>query len=170
MCEDPPTMEKYWLRSLGLSSDDRECLHKDRWLTDRIIIAVGQNLLKPAHPQIRGLQFTTLGKVLGFANQEGDFVQISYTTGNHWVTFLNIGFKQDAIGIFDSKCTYVAPTRLKENIAAITHTSNSHLMLDYQNVQEQWGTSDCGLFVSVFATSLCAGKDPTTISYVQHQL
>ena len=78
--EDASVMEEYWLRSLGLLLEDRQCLRKGGWLTDRVINA-GQVLLKTDYPQIGGLQPTTLGEVLGFTSQDSVFVQVIHTAG-----------------------------------------------------------------------------------------
>ena len=51
--EDASVMEEYWLRSLGLLLEDRQCLRKGGWLTDSVI-NVGQVLLKTDYPQIGG--------------------------------------------------------------------------------------------------------------------
>ena len=158
--ECPPVTQQYWLRSLGLTSSDRDCRGKGRWLTDRII-EVGQNLLKHVYPKMGGLQPPTLGEVLNFSSQDGEFVQVIHTAGNHWVTVSNIGFEEGTVGIYDSLPSRLS-LRLKENVATIMHTSKFHIMLDLQDVQEQRSSSDCELFALAFATSLCAGEDLTT--------
>ena len=38
----------------------------------------------------------------------------------------------------------------------------------FAEIQVQCGSSDRGLFALAFATSLCAGKNPERINYVQH--
>ena len=167
--EDASVMEEYWLRSLGLSLADRQCLRKGGWLTDSVINA-GQVLLKTDYSQIGGLQPTTLGEALGFASQGSAFVQVIHTAGSHWITASNVGFREGVVGIYDSLPSCTTPTRLKENIASIVHTSNPQMILSYQEVQEQRGGNNCGLFSLAFAISLCSGEDPTKITYIQHQL
>ena len=168
--EDASVMEEYWLRSLGLLLEDRQCLRKCGWLTDSVINA-GQVLLKTDYPQIGGLQPTTLGEVLGFTSQGSAFVQVIHTAGSHWITASNVGFQEGVVGICDSLPSCTTPTRrLKKNIASIVHTSNPQMIISYQEVQEQRGANDCGLFALAFATSLCTGEDPTKFTYIQHQL
>ena len=127
--EDTSVMEEYWLRSLSLSLADRQCLRKGGWLTDSVINA-GQVLLKTDYPQIGGLQPTTLGEVLGFNSQGSAFIQVIHTAGSHWITASNVGFQEGVVGIYiyDSLPSCTTPTRLKENIASIVHTSNDFII------------------------------------------
>ena len=39
-----------------------------------------------------------------------------------------------------------------------------------QTVEKQKGSSDCGLFAVVFATSLCIGLEPANLKYHQESL
>ena len=98
--EDASVMEEYWLRSLGLSLEDRQCLRKGGWLTDSVINA-GQVLLRTDYTQIGGLQPTTLGEVLGFTSQGSPFIQVIHTVGSHWITASNVGFQEGVVGIYD---------------------------------------------------------------------
>ena len=114
--EDASVMEEYWLRSLGLSLEDRQCLRKGGWLTDSVINA-GQVLLRTDYTQIGGLQPTTLGEVLGFITSQGSaFVQVIHTAGSHWITASNVGFQEGVVGIY-------------ENIASIVHTNNPKMII-----------------------------------------
>ncbi len=40
----------------------------------------------------------------------------------------------------------------------------------YINVQMKTGASDCGIFATAFAVTLCVGKDPHVCSYDQSQI
>ena len=111
-----------------------------------------------------------MGEVLGFTSQDSAFIQVIHTAGSHWITASNVGFQEGVVGICDSLPSCTTPTRLKNNIASIVHTSNPQMIISYQEVQEQRGANDCGLFALAFATSLCTGEDPTKITYIQHQL
>ena len=46
---------------------------------------------------------------------------------------------------------------------------NSKIALTTPSVQEQQGSSDCGLFILAYATCLCVGDDPAQVSYVQYE-
>ncbi|CAF1381994.1 unnamed protein product [Rotaria sp. Silwood1] len=43
-------------------------------------------------------------------------------------------------------------------------------VLSFENVQQQVGGHDCGLFALAFATSLCYGHIPSSLSYDQKSL
>ena len=58
------------------------------WL-DCVIIHQAQVLLKQLNPNIEGFQRTTLGPVRNFDVIGGEFIQILYTSGNHWVCELH---------------------------------------------------------------------------------
>ena len=126
--EDASVMEEYWLRSLGLSLEDRQCLRKGGWLTDSVINA-GQVLLRTDYTQIGGLQPTTLGEVLGFTSQGSPFIQVIHTAGSHWITASNVGFREGVVGIYDILPSCTTPTRFKENIASIVHTNNPQIII-----------------------------------------
>ena len=88
----------------------------------------------------------------------------------HWITVSNIGCDPGHINVFDSIPTGYIPARTKEQLASILYSQHPEFVLDFPAVQEQRGSNDCGVFALAFAASLCAGEDPTTISYVQHAL
>ena len=46
------------------------------------------------------------------------------------------------------------------------HTGDAVTFLN-ERVQQQFGSSDCGLFALAFATDLCHGLDPTKRNYIQ---
>ena len=98
------------------------------------------------------------------------FVQILHVSGNHWLTVSNIGCKPAHVNVYDSLLTGYLDTHAKQQIASILFTDEPDITASFQNVQEQRGHSDCGVFALAFATSLCTGEDPVENTYVQHLL
>ena len=70
------------------------------------------------------------------------------------------------VNVYDSASKYITQ-RNKEEIAALLHTSEDVITLQYKNVQHQYGGSDCGLFALAFATALTASTDPTACTFDQ---
>ena len=97
-------------------------------------------------------------------------LQVLHADGNHWLAVSNIGFQPGHEGMYNSLPSGTISRRTKQQIATIVCTENAELVIDHQELQLQRGSSDCGLFAPAFTTSLCAGEDPTKISYVQHAL
>ena len=88
----------------------------------------------------------------------------------HWLTVSSIGYADGHIQVFDSLPSGDVPTRTKEQIAAMLFTSNNQIILQFPNVQVQRGSADCGLFAIASAMPLCAGEDPCSTNYIQHDL
>ena len=72
--------------------------------------------------------------------------------------------------LYNSRPSGTIPRQTQWQIAAIMCIKKSEVVVHHQEVQLQRGSADCGLFAAVFATTLCAGEDPTKITYVQHEL
>ena len=49
-------------------------------------------------------------------------------------------------------------------------SSNKEIMINYVNVQQQSGGSDCGLFAIAFATCLCESRNPSIVRFCQKQM
>ena len=134
------------------------------------VITAGQKLLKQLHPHIGGLQSTILGNTLTFDVQTSEFVQIIHVQGNHWVTLSNIGCPPATVNVYDSIRNTDLTSHAKAQVSAILFCRDPHISLQFQHVQEQHGSNDCGVFALAFATSLCFGEDPSRIQYIQHLL
>ena len=106
-----------------------------------------------------------------FAVQRGDFVQILNVANSHWITVSNIGFPA-GMSRFLTACLVHGDASVctKEQIAALLCTKERQITLDYPAVQIQEGGSDCGVFAVAFATSLCTGDSPATITCHQPSL
>ena len=59
------------------------------------------------------------------------------------------------------------PPGAKTQIAEIMFVKEANIFLEFVLVQEQYGHSDCGVFVIAFATSLCAGHSPAKTTYIR---
>ena len=160
---------EFWLNDLRLYPADKLCPPNGKWATDNVINAA-QRMLRMSYPHIGGLQDTALAETLSFDIQRGEFVQVLNVSGCHWITVSTIGCRPGVVKIYDSIPSCCVPARTKEQIAAIIFTQDKELTLEFQAVQSQCGSSDCGLFALAFATSLCGGENPIQTNYIQHLL
>ena len=123
-------------------------------------------LLKLPCRQIGGLQSTVLGETLAYEIQTEHFIQILHAR-SHWITVSSTGCEPGHINVFDSIPSVDISSHNKQqlHVAAIIHTQDGKVVLDFLTAQLQRGTNDCGLFAIAYAGSLCAGEDPTVVSY-----
>ena len=127
-----------------------------------------QQLLRKQHPQIGGLQNTLLGQNLSFRIECAEFVQVLHGS-SHWLCVSTIGCKMGEVKVLDSLYTCV-PAKVVRQIAALIHSETPELRLLFLDSAQQRGLSECGLYAIANATSLCAGKDPTTAEFVQDEM
>ena len=157
-----------WVKELNLFQKDMNILRsKKEWINDDIINAA-QHLLKDINPALSGFQSTACGLVLNFNSETREFVQILYGE-NHWNVISSIGVPHGSVEIFDSMYTKLSDA-IKMQIANIVYTSNPHITILFQNVQQQSGSSDCGLFSIAFATALVYGKRPENYHFNQREM
>ena len=52
-------------------------------------------------------------------------------------------------------------------VADLMQSKQKEVVIEYVDIQEQRGASDCGLFALAFITSICNGIDPASYSYQQ---
>ena len=117
-----------WLPKLGLDLDDKLCLNRGKWLTDKLINAC-QKMLQLSHPEMGGLQDTVLAETLSFNIQQGEFVQVLNILGNHWLTVLTVGCQPGLVNIYDSIRSISVPTRTKEQISTIMFAQQKAITL-----------------------------------------
>ena len=110
-----------------------------------------------------GLQPSILGQTMTFSVERGKFVL--FVKGNHWITISNVRSAQDEIYVYDSMYSRDLPNSAKRQIAAIICTVKAQFTLNFQHVQHQKGSGECGLFAIAFAETLCSEADPTTVRY-----
>ena len=154
------------MRELGLSPEDWVHIQSGEWLTDRTI-NIAQSLLKRQYPEIGGLQSCLLGQTLAFDVEKGKFVQILFVNKNHWITISNINCPPEEINVYDSRPSSDLNFHAKEQIAALIFSEKKQVTLNILSLQTQKGPNDCGLFAIAYAQSLCSGKNPTAIHYLQ---
>ena len=144
-----------------LSEMDEKDIISGGWLSDNVI-NICQNLLRQQHPHIGGLQSTVLAENFSMEPQAGEFVQILNVGGCHWITISTIGRPPSTVKVYDSLPMKLS-SQTKKLIADLLMTREKSITIMHTSVQWQSGSSDCGLFVLAFATSLCQGFDPVNI-------
>ena len=91
--------------------------------------------LDPDLQHIRGLQNPIFGQSLRFDVVREEMVQILHSGGNHWITVSTIGSTSPStVRVYDSLNTAL-PLDTKKQIAAIVHSPEEEIKLEYANVQ-----------------------------------
>ena len=115
---------RIWIRSLNLTTDDREDILKGKRLNDRVINAA-QAMMKRQFPDQNGLRDTVM---LEGAHTWNDvpqrFVQIVFDSSRkHWVCVSN-KFTDGTVEVFDSLPTkkFVASKSVMRQVATILKT------------------------------------------------
>ena len=158
----------YWIKDLGLKNRDKHLITNDYWLNDRVINAA-MKLMRKIAPNLAGLADVILAKKDGFPQSLSvdGFVQIVNVRGNHWITLSNAQNLKLEVSIYDSlhgvdknkdnKIRY--PISVEQSVCQIMRPPQDVTFL-VDDVQQQEGGNDCGLFAIAFATLLCVGRDP----------
>jgi hypothetical protein len=162
-------VDRVWLSELGLRISDKCVLESDKeWLNDRII-AAGQKLLQAEFPHLQGFKDPLMVAALRCQLKGTTFVQIIYNGNNHWLTVTNTNSIAGTVKVYDS--LQMLPTfDVKQQVAALSATSQKSLVIQVMNVEKQWGGSDCGLLSLAYTTSICYGIDPVNVAYEQKAL
>ena len=142
-------------------------LDSDQMLDDDLI-ACYQNLLKVKFPHINGLYHPF---VVGLCSNEiklDNFVQILHTNTNHWVC---VSYTDGSIvNLFDSMRTLNIYKHVGQQTLHFFHNDCDKILFKVYFVQQQKGTTDCGLFAAAFATAICFGHDPTLLNFDQDSM
>lgn len=160
-----------WQNCYGIKllKTHKEAITAGEWLCDEVINAT-QLLLKNQHPNIGGFQSTLLANILAMDPQGNrEFVQILNVQNNHWILISTVGCPPSTINVYDSMHLSLSP-RLKKLVADLMQSPSEKIVIRYRDVQWQSGGSDCGLFALAFATSLCLGIDPVSVTFVQSEM
>ena len=129
-----------------------------------------QHLLKQHHPDVSGLQPTTLQLTRMFdVHHNSQFVQCLNVSFDHWITVSTVGCPPSAINVYDSMHLGVS-TSVKKVIADMMFSDRKYITIRQVHVQQQIGGSDCGLFAIANAAAVCNGKDPGTLVYNKKQM
>ena len=88
------------------------------------------------------------------------------TNSNHWSTIANLEFGN--IWKVHDSLSYPKETWVQffQDILP----DEEKVVLSFENVQQQVGNNDCGLFALAFVTSLCYGDIPSLLLYDQKSL
>lgn len=142
-------------------------MQQNYWLTDEHIDHA-QWLISRQFPTVNGFH-----SVLAFESQPPKvvkglkgFVQIINAGGSHWVTVTNIGCEENKIKVYDSLYRQLSAHN-KLMLALLLNTTFPNMVIEWPRMQKQEGTSDCGLFATAVAVSLCSGHNPSNQSYDQ---
>lgn len=121
---------------MGLFESDKSILLDPvGWTTDTIVNA-SQMLLKSQFPLLNGLQDTALGYVMSFEIQQGEFLQILHSAGNHWLLVSSIGLEYPNVYVYDSLYDTVS-TMVKAQIASQLCTQEKSIGVTIMDVQRQ---------------------------------
>ena len=151
-----------------LTSEQKRVLCSQAWLDDTLIDK-GQSLLKEMYPHISGLQSTVLAQKYALLPQPDEFLQILNVHGNHWVLLSTIGCPPATINVFDSLHGTLSPTAQRV-VADLLQCKEAQIIIRYMDVQWQCNGCDCGLFALANATALCAGIEPTSVTFEQAKM
>lgn len=129
-------------------------------------------LLQQQFPNLGGLQSTLLAQNNGFCPviKGIDSIQIHHTGQFHWVT--STVFK-DTISVYDSKYRGILSSNLQVQLALIykngiaEEKDKKFLLVKSPAVQQQRGSTDCGVFAIAFAYH--AGKQISYIFRLQYK-
>ena len=143
---------------------------KTGWLDDDIISYWQPKFTKAQYISICWFSVVAVLAVqYAMEPQKGEFVQILNLQGNHWITVSNVGCQPGHINMYDSLHMKLSKD-LKKLIADLLQHPGRTITVTHCNVQWQSGGSDCGVFAIAFATSICAGQDPTMKVFDQKKM
>ena len=140
-------------------------LEKDYWLNDEDIDHV-QSLISKQYPQTNGLH-----SVLAFEPKKPkveaglkNFVQVMNFGNNHWVTVTNISCESNRIKVYDSLYSELSEKERQKfyaSLASLINTNEANMIIEWPSMEQQNGSSDCGLFALAVAVCLSEGENPS---------
>ncbi len=77
---------KHWIDGLKSTVLDRDVILSPTGMLNDSLINASQKLLKIQFPSVSGLQDVELGLCMSFKYESGEFVHVTHTTENHWIT------------------------------------------------------------------------------------
>ena len=93
-------------------------------------------------------------------------IQAHFVGGNHWLVS---SYNGSCVKLYDSKYNGTLKDDLQDQLRAL-YASKKSLEVKVQRVQQQQGSSDCGLFTIAYLLSLAAGSDPVKQKYQQSEM
>ena len=85
---------------------------------------------------------------------------------SHWLCVSTAGCKEGEVNVLDSLYSTVPP-KVKRQIAILVHSPTRKLKMNFLNVAQQQGGSECGLYA---IAAVRAGLDATTLQYEQKSM
>ncbi|CAF1606765.1 unnamed protein product [Rotaria magnacalcarata] len=133
------------------------------WLTD-LHIHLFFELLQKQFPNINGL--CGPAQIHLYTSSLENSIFIFNANNNHWLTIANLD-SDNVWKVYDS-LSYPKESLVKffQDILP----GEERVTLSFENVQQQVGGNDCGLFALCFATSLCYNEIPSSLFYDQKSL
>ena len=133
-------------------------------------ISGGHVLLRKLHPQQEGLNDTSyLCDKLVWKSKPVNFVQIFHVGGNHWACLSNkFCTQENEVELFDSfHSLHGADYTVLEQTCTILRSTAKDIRISIVNVQQQSGSTQCGLYALAFAADLCEDRDPFSRVYYE---
>ena len=163
-------MSSSWIKSLSLTKSDEQQLAAGGELTADLIYS-GQLLMKRLYPSQNGLQDTSYLAEKVWHSKPFKFVQVIYVKSRHWACLSNkFTSEENEVELFDSLRTKSPDHSILSQASTILQSKANKIKLKMVNVQQQSGSSDCGLFALAFAYDLCSDVDPFTKVYLQSKM
>ncbi|CAF3460435.1 unnamed protein product [Rotaria sp. Silwood2] len=141
----------------------RDVIQKSTWLTDFHIYLFFE-LLHEQFPDVNGLCGPAQIKL--YTGPINNSIFIFNANKNHWLTISNLS-SNNTWKVYDS-LSYPKETII--DFFKMILPNEEKALVSFENVQQQIGGNDCGLFALAFATSLCHGTSPSMLFYNQSLL
>ncbi|CAF1433130.1 unnamed protein product [Rotaria sordida] len=158
-----PDLKTYKYKRNKKIESVRDVYDNTMWLTD-LHIYLFFELLHKRFPNINGL--CGPAQIHIYTGSLENSIFIFNANNNHWLTIANLG-SDNIWKIYDS-LSYPKESLVKffQDILP----GKERVVLSFENVQQQVGGNDCGLFALAFATSLCYEDIPSSLFYDQKSL
>ncbi|CAF1325494.1 unnamed protein product [Rotaria sordida] len=158
-----PDLKTYKYKRNKKIESVRDVYDNTMWLTD-LHIYLFFELLHKQFPNINGL--CGPAQIHLYTGSLENSIFIFNANNNHWLTIANLG-SDNIWKIYDS-LSYPKESLVKffQDILP----GKERVVLSFENVQQQVGGNDCGLFALAFATSLCYEDIPSSLFYDQKSL
>ena len=153
----------------SLTCKDRQTiLAPTGWLHDGII-SFSQRLLFQQYG-VAGLQSPLLQKTLSFiVHQKELFVQVINVDDNHWCVVSNFNCGDNELRVYDSLYSSFSYST-ERIIASLVFCCAQELRVHIMNVTRQKNAHDCGVLALVYASDLCNGHDPCSVSFESNNI
>lgn len=155
------------IAKVRLSAEEVSMIEKGNCLQD-VHIALANTLLQQQFPDRAGFQSTLYVAKGRCVPQKEGTIQIHFDEARkHWLTS---SFSGRRVQIFDSRYTGFIPDGVKEQMKAIYGHLSKQLSAQVVRVQQQQGTTDCGLYAIAYALHVANGDDPAKLKFEQKKM